>query len=562
MAVPENIEELAHQIRTAIYGRDVRESIASGLEATADVADWARQVAQDIIDGNFDESALITEIERKLNELEANYAPELTSLREEIENSKGEFPTLSDRFVSIINEINQVRNEEATETTLGRVKVDGATIKVDSGTISTRNNTRPVLTPEGFGWQNHPLKNKIFTDGYGNFHLKDFDLEKHKPDGKVLYVDVKNGSDSNDGLTQNSALESVRTAYDDPECTVIKVAEGIYHREQFMWARKIDRDLTIEALHGHDVILTGSFPVNWSPMEGRNNVYSGTTTNVAFFLDLKHKDEYGDYKKYVLVNSIDEVESTPGSYYVDSSLTYIHTYDSDEPKNESVLRFANGLGLWIDGDNITVFLKGLKLWGGDRALFAENETGSGGLKVFAKDCEFKYSNNSTFDVVLIQGADLAVFENCSAIDGLKDGFNYTPLNGVPTNAIEINCIGKRNGTEGDGDDQGSTMHGGGKAIRINGVYSENNGSNIADVHEGTQSWNMGCIGFNSRSGNDSQRANFYAYPLVDMWLDGCVGYDVGENGSDVAGAGNIHLRNNNLLSPNAIAQESNTSFYK
>lgn len=88
MAIPEIIEELAHKVRTEIYGRDVREAIATSMEATAEVAEWSREVAQQIIDGSFDEGELNTEIERKLNELEQQYAPQLTQVKEETQSNE------------------------------------------------------------------------------------------------------------------------------------------------------------------------------------------------------------------------------------------------------------------------------------------------------------------------------------------------------------------------------------------------------------------------------------------------------------------------------------------
>src|SRR5690554_4714771 len=98
MAVPQNIEELAHQVRTAIYGRDVRESIASSMEATADVADWSRSVAQAIIDGSFDEAALNTAIENKLTQLEQDYAPTLTAIETEVTDARGTETNLGNRL--------------------------------------------------------------------------------------------------------------------------------------------------------------------------------------------------------------------------------------------------------------------------------------------------------------------------------------------------------------------------------------------------------------------------------------------------------------------------------
>lgn len=107
MSIPSNIEELAHKVRTEIYGRDVREALATSMEATAEVAEWSRQVAQQIIDGEFDEAELSTEIERKLNELEQEYAPELTNIKNEVENARGNESTLGDRLDGVSSQLTQ-----------------------------------------------------------------------------------------------------------------------------------------------------------------------------------------------------------------------------------------------------------------------------------------------------------------------------------------------------------------------------------------------------------------------------------------------------------------------
>ncbi|WP_143189903.1 hypothetical protein, partial [Corynebacterium diphtheriae] len=64
------IEELTDYVRNAITGENVREALARSMEATNDIAVWARDVAQQLIDGTFDEAELATEIEKRLKELE------------------------------------------------------------------------------------------------------------------------------------------------------------------------------------------------------------------------------------------------------------------------------------------------------------------------------------------------------------------------------------------------------------------------------------------------------------------------------------------------------------
>lgn len=107
MSVPQNIQELANKVRNEIYGKDVRESIAKSMEATGEVAEWSRQVAQDIVDGKFDEGELATEIERKLNDLEVQYAPELNSVKTDLAQ------TASNKLDK--SEANKIKNENNIE---------------------------------------------------------------------------------------------------------------------------------------------------------------------------------------------------------------------------------------------------------------------------------------------------------------------------------------------------------------------------------------------------------------------------------------------------------------
>lgn len=77
-------EELAKFIREKIYGVDTRDAMAQSLLKANEVSEWSREVAQQLIDGSFDEGELNTEIERKLNELEVEYAPRLNSLDQQL----------------------------------------------------------------------------------------------------------------------------------------------------------------------------------------------------------------------------------------------------------------------------------------------------------------------------------------------------------------------------------------------------------------------------------------------------------------------------------------------
>src|SRR5690625_710165 len=365
-------------------------------------------------------------------------------------------PTLKARIDDGMNSVNQQLAETATETQLGRVKVDGKSIVSNNeGIVSTKNNMQPVATPVDFEWQDHPLVDKIFTDGLGNYFIRDFDLSKFKPLGNVYYVDPKNGDDSNDGSTLETAFRRFETALNKLDATVIKCAEGIHFRSSQQLV--IDRDLSIEALDGHDVYFSNSQGPDFVHHEGNVYIAQGTTGGYMF-LDPSRRDINGDWVKYTQLSSLSQVENNPGSYAKINGNTYIHTYDSSIPKRDTnFVRLALFDNIRIEG-SIRFYMKGIKLIGGETVFSAEN-TGVGSMEIFVEDCSFQYTSSAAHNVVCIKSADLCTFQNCSANDGLKDGFNYAQRTGhVPTRAIEIKCVAKRNGTDGSDGDQGSTQH--------------------------------------------------------------------------------------------------------
>lgn len=95
-------------------GLDATEAKEKALQAVADAliakedAATAKEMVQQIIDGEVDTGALNTEIERKLNDLEAEYAPELSDLRNEIGDARGGYPSVDERFISTDGKIEQV----------------------------------------------------------------------------------------------------------------------------------------------------------------------------------------------------------------------------------------------------------------------------------------------------------------------------------------------------------------------------------------------------------------------------------------------------------------------
>ena len=70
------------------------------------------------------------------------------------------------------------------------------------------------------------------------------------------------------------------------------------------------------------------------------------------------------------------------------------------------------------------------------------------------------------------------------------------------------------------------MHDGGKIIRINGLYYNNNGGNVADTSPDGISYNYGCVAFDSLAphgdaNTDQTSADFWVRSTASMYLYGC-----------------------------------------
>ena len=104
-------EELAKFILEKMYGEHTREAMARSLLKANEVAEWAREVAQQLIDGSFDEGALNTAIEQKLNDLETEYAPQLTNIKNEVEDARGNQASLAGRLDATDSQLAQTRDD-------------------------------------------------------------------------------------------------------------------------------------------------------------------------------------------------------------------------------------------------------------------------------------------------------------------------------------------------------------------------------------------------------------------------------------------------------------------
>lgn len=174
---------------------------------------------------------------------------------------------------------------------------------------------------------------------------------------------------------------------------------------------------------------------------------------------------------------------------------------------------------------------------GSLQCYVENELDV----VTCYNCKFDYSKGEhSLGGFCAKGGSYYMVK-CEASYNYYDGFNYHKTeNGYIPHVTEIACKGFFNGSlpvESDYySDNGSTIHDGAKAIRLNCEYGYNRGGNIADVNPGTVSWNIGCVAYSStvKDENLDFSTNYYCGTSATMHLIGCQShgsiYDISVSG--------------------------------
>lgn len=111
MAIPENIEQLANDVRTKVYGREVREALASGIEAAGSIANDADVRSQET-------ETKQTNLEKKYDEQIANMSLENPSVAEVVDARVSgydgqSYTTIGKRFDSVDAQLAQMMRDLA-----------------------------------------------------------------------------------------------------------------------------------------------------------------------------------------------------------------------------------------------------------------------------------------------------------------------------------------------------------------------------------------------------------------------------------------------------------------
>lgn len=380
----------------------------------------------------------------------------------------------------------------------------------------------PFLFPSGFLGTFKPVT--IFSDGKS--YITEFNPSDFKNVSTNTYYVALNGSTSNTGTEASPwTLAQAISAAGTGDTIIIK--EGTYYRNlQIAFPITMLKSVNIIA-QGRVVLINGD-SITYS-LDASTNLYKATRSNALRLVDVTSENYSIEYTK---VASIADCQATKGTWYTDNTLIYVNPYSGVNP-NSRLVPLLTTEGFKINPTAAAnMYFENVTIVGGAYGCMQVDKNPNYDLNVTLNGVRGYYTTYiASGNVFNFRGGNI-IANKCVAMYGAKDGFNYTQYNAssqsVVCNFVEIDCVGANNGY-GDSAgayNNGSTCHAGAKGIRINGIYYNNYGSNVADVQTDTQSINISCKAFDSASPNSDQTNTDFCTQQsgAKMWLYDCVAF--------------------------------------
>lgn len=516
-----NIKDKIIQIRKAIFGKEVRDTIASGIEEINNEVESTTN-KQNLLETEFDQliinagSSNAEIVQARVGQGGSSYSSLKERLDKENEKTESKFEEVDSQLEQKTTHFEELK-KQILKDNLGELKL--------------------YKFPTEFGWDNAPIT--IFNDG--EHFYTDFDVSNYKNISTNTYYVSPTGNNSNNGLTENTPFLSLQKAHSVAVSgDTIILLDGVYKRPSAMSGTSITKSLNIIAKNSGKVNLINADDHTYTKTSGYTNVYQASRNNVSVVLDISNISKNVTLK-LKFVTSLAECDTTEGSWYTDGTLTYVHLYNHRVPTDKNtalILEYKTPFYVECTSENVNLYLEGLNVFGGLYGnVNVENSATYKEPSFYAKDCSFLHGRSLTSDPdhangVNIIGCKYAFLQNCICAYARKDGFNYHAKNGTIPKVIEVECKAFFNGENVTASGwtnntyNGSTVHGGTKIIRLKGVYYGNIGTNVADVHVGTRSICLECIGYNSKSTDQTMYNSNFGTQQSDaiMWLENCIAF--------------------------------------
>lgn len=365
--------------------------------------------------------------------------------------------------------------------------------------------------PEGFTGTYKPVG--VYWDGE-NF-ITDFNPADWMYSGGTTYYVSVGGNYMNDGLSREAPVQLYQAINRAADGDTIIITEGVYSVGDLPLSEyNLSKNVNIIG-EGDVVLAPGSRIYSDFVKDAATGLWSAEHTVPVRVITLDNFDI-----ALSAASSVDGCMANPGSYYHDGKKLYINT--EHDPNGRLMILYETIGFNCINSADCRLYMENITIIGG-ASNFQTSKSPDYDFEIILNDCTFLYALYDRAAVRFAGGNALLV--SCKVAHARDDGFGYVAYNAdsqyVVTNFVEINCVGANNGLYADVENKnGSTAHSGIKGIRINGLYYNNNGGNVADVQEDTQTVNLGCEAYDSAASDASQGFGLQQAGTT-MWLYNC-----------------------------------------
>ena len=425
-----------------------------------------------------------------------------------------------------------------------------------AGILGASGGWAPVSAPAGFtAPRGIGVERHTGTGAFRSDFVAAPPLVEGGPGVSTYYVDKATGVDTNAG-TAGAPFRTIAKAMQVSRATApqmllkVKGSGNVYYEGENFSTRPQSLTLAVQSWDGAPIVSSNELQLSvgaWSLESGNTYgiglsayTYSRLSSHVW---DGKTPNAWGDHVPLKPVANLAAVQSTPGTYWLNTStyVLYVHTADSRAP--DADIHVYDGWstpGYFADFPGspaaTVLYLEDVQFFGGAAPVaLTQTSTTLATVSTFNR-CVFKYASanyvlntSGNFDQVLI---------DCVGGNGHGDIVSYNQYgSGPPPRGVEISCVFRSAGILRNGSlaNQCTTAHTGSQVLRVNGAYYGAESDQVADVQAGTQSWNLGCIA--GPGGPVTPFAAFRAgngVGAAKMWLDGCTNIGMVHNvASDV-----------------------------
>ena len=361
-----------------------------------------------------------------------------------------------------------------------------------------------------------------------------------------FYVDSENGLDTNSG-TSDSPVKTITKAVNlmrNAEVnSVIEIINGSIFYAGDTPANGIgaSKNLIIRS-NGRATLIAGVKPT--FTQSGSHYVSEAITDHtITGCVNMGATDDYGVHAPMTKVDSIEAVDETDSSYYIDSTNKIVYVHPQTQIADVVVL-FSDKYALQLIAASLSesgfVMCENLTFIG--NSTFTGRASSTVGETIqrtaYVKNCIFEHGITS--NIVSFNDYEYTYLVDCVSGYGKNDCYSYHfTRKPTPTLAlvVEVNCVSKESGyyNANDGSDNLSTCHDEANILRCGCHGYNGNGSMCVDA-DGCYSVCVDCTYVNT-SYNRPSGANRSAFEFYNStgqrngktMMQNCFGYDTRNN---------------------------------